>query len=60
MSCKLCSAMVGSESLPRVRELKYLRVSFTGEAKMEREVCRRFGAASAGIRTEFTSPSNCG
>ena len=42
LSCKRvdCSLQVGRESLPQVEELKYLRVLFTSEGKMEREIDR--------------------
>ena len=42
-----CSLQVGTEFLPQVREYKYLRVLFTGEAWMEQEIDRWIGAASA-------------
>ncbi|XP_016305013.1 uncharacterized protein LOC107660256 [Sinocyclocheilus anshuiensis] len=37
----------GGELLPQVEEFKYLGVLFTSEGKMERQVDRRIGAASA-------------
>ena len=42
-----CSLWVGNELLPQVKEFKYLRVLFTSEGKMEREVDRQISAASA-------------
>ena len=42
-----CSLWVGSELLPQVEEFKYLRVLFTSEDKMEHELDRWIGAASA-------------
>ncbi|KAK7913154.1 hypothetical protein WMY93_013365 [Mugilogobius chulae] len=41
---------VGGESLPQVEEFKYLGVLFTSEGRMEREIDRRIGAASAVMR----------
>ncbi|KAI3351207.1 hypothetical protein L3Q82_005760 [Scortum barcoo] len=38
---------VGGEVLPQVEEFKYLGVLFTSEGKIEREIDRRIGAASA-------------
>ncbi|KAI3367665.1 hypothetical protein L3Q82_026507 [Scortum barcoo] len=42
-----CPLQVGGEVLPQVEEFKYLRVLFTSEGKIEREIDRRIGAASA-------------
>ncbi|KAI3360397.1 hypothetical protein L3Q82_002311 [Scortum barcoo] len=42
-----CPLRVGGEFLPQVEEFKYLGVLFTSEGKMEREIDRRIGAASA-------------
>ncbi|KAI3375230.1 hypothetical protein L3Q82_021733, partial [Scortum barcoo] len=42
---------VGGEVLPQVEEFKYLGVLFTSEGKMEREIDRRIGAASAVMRS---------
>ena len=42
---------VGDEILPQVEEFKYLWVLFTSEGRMEREIDRRIGAASAVMRT---------
>ncbi|KAK0135127.1 hypothetical protein N1851_029060 [Merluccius polli] len=42
-----CSLRVGSELLPQVKEFQYLGVLFTSEGKMEHEMDRRIGAASA-------------
>ncbi|KAI3354103.1 hypothetical protein L3Q82_018655 [Scortum barcoo] len=42
-----CPLQVGGEVLPQVEEFKYLGVLFTSEGKMEREIDRRIGAASA-------------
>ncbi|TWW78198.1 hypothetical protein D4764_11G0003190 [Takifugu flavidus] len=39
------------EILPQVEEFKYLGVLFTSEGRMEREINRRIGAASAVMRT---------
>ncbi|KAK0132400.1 Craniofacial development protein 2 [Merluccius polli] len=39
------------EILPQVEEFKYLGVFFTSEGRMEREIDRRIGAASAVMRT---------
>ncbi|KAK0138540.1 putative uncharacterized transposon-derived protein F52C9.6 [Merluccius polli] len=48
-----CTLRVGDEILPQVEELgvKYLGVLFTSEGRMEREINRRIGAASAVMRT---------
>lgn len=43
----LCLWVVG-ETLPRMEELKFLRALFTSEAKVESEIYRRVGVASAG------------
>ncbi|KAI3375956.1 hypothetical protein L3Q82_016374 [Scortum barcoo] len=51
-----CPLRVGGEVLPQVEEFKYLGVLFTSEGKMEREIDRRIGAASAvmrGVRFPF-------
>ncbi|KAI3357835.1 hypothetical protein L3Q82_016224 [Scortum barcoo] len=45
-----CPLRVGGEVLPQVEEFKYLGVLFTSEGKMEREIDRRIGAASAVMR----------
>lgn len=45
-----CSLRVGNESLPQVKEFKYLGVLFTSEGRREREIDRRIGAASAVMR----------
>ncbi|KAK0148964.1 Craniofacial development protein 2 [Merluccius polli] len=42
---------VGDEILPQVEEFKYLGVLFTSGGRMEREIDRRIGAASAVMRT---------
>ncbi|KAI3368473.1 hypothetical protein L3Q82_025489 [Scortum barcoo] len=42
-----CPLRVSGEVLPQVEEFKYLGVLFTSEGKMEREIDRRIGAASA-------------
>ncbi|XP_061647372.1 uncharacterized protein LOC133486367 [Phyllopteryx taeniolatus] len=46
-----CPLQVGDEILPQVKEFKYLGVLFTSEGRMEREIDRRIGAASAVMRT---------
>ena len=45
-----CPLRVGNEILPRVEEFQYLGVLFTSEGRMEREIDRRIGAASAVMR----------
>ncbi|KAI3353681.1 hypothetical protein L3Q82_004834 [Scortum barcoo] len=45
-----CPLRVCGEVLPQVEEFKYLGVLFTSEGKMEREIDRRIGAASAVMR----------
>ncbi|TWW64971.1 hypothetical protein D4764_22G0006180 [Takifugu flavidus] len=42
-----CLLRVGEEVLPQVEEFKYLEILFTSEGRMEREIDRRIGAASA-------------
>jgi hypothetical protein len=44
---------VGGESLSQVEEFKYLGVMFTSEGRMEREIDRRIGAASAVMRSLY-------
>ena len=46
-----CTLRVGEEVLPQAEELKYLGISFTSEGRVEREIDRRIGAASAVMRT---------
>ncbi|TWW78139.1 R2 Retrovirus-related Pol polyprotein from type I retrotransposable element [Takifugu flavidus] len=46
-----CLLRVKEEVLPQVEEFKYLGVLFTSEGRMEREIDRRIGAASAVMRT---------
>ena len=46
-----CTLRVGDEILPHVEEFKYLWVLFMSEGRMEREIDRRIGAASAVMRT---------
>ncbi|KAI3360475.1 hypothetical protein L3Q82_002268 [Scortum barcoo] len=53
-----CPLQVGGEVLPQVEEFKYLGVLFTSEGKIEREIDRRIGAASAEVmRSRCTGPS---
>ncbi|KAI3353571.1 hypothetical protein L3Q82_020093, partial [Scortum barcoo] len=49
----VCPLLVGGEVLPQVEEFKYLGVLFTSEGKMEREIDRRIGAASAVMRSVY-------
>ncbi|TWW64917.1 hypothetical protein D4764_22G0005640 [Takifugu flavidus] len=42
-----CLLRVGEEVLPQAEEIKYLGFLFTSEGRMEREIDRRIGAASA-------------
>ncbi|KAI3375645.1 hypothetical protein L3Q82_003952 [Scortum barcoo] len=49
----VCPLQVGGEVLPQVEEFKYLGVLFTSEGKMEREIDRRIGAASAVMRSVY-------
>ncbi|KAJ0009622.1 hypothetical protein NQD34_001324 [Periophthalmus magnuspinnatus] len=51
----VCLLRVGGESLPQVEEFKYLGVLFTSEGRMEREIDRRIGAASAVMRSLYRS-----
>uniref|UniRef100_A0A8C6W0Z1 Reverse transcriptase domain-containing protein n=1 Tax=Nothobranchius furzeri TaxID=105023 RepID=A0A8C6W0Z1_NOTFU len=46
---------VRDEVLPQVEEFKYLGVLFTSEGKLEREINRRIGAASAVMRALYRS-----
>ncbi|TWW59137.1 hypothetical protein D4764_06G0006670 [Takifugu flavidus] len=46
-----CLLRVKEEILPQVEEFKYLGVLFTSEGRMEQEVDRRIGAASAVMQT---------
>ncbi|KAI3355289.1 hypothetical protein L3Q82_018144 [Scortum barcoo] len=48
-----CPFQVGGEVLPQVEEFKYLGVLFTSEGKIEREIDRRIGAASAVMRSVY-------
>jgi len=50
-----CSLRVGSELLPQAKEFKYLWVLFTSEGKMEEEMDRRIGTASAVMRALYRS-----
>ncbi|XDV14816.1 hypothetical protein PO909_014999 [Leuciscus waleckii] len=50
-----CPLQVGGEFLPQVEEFKYLGVLFTSEGRMEREIDRRIGAASAIMRSMYRS-----
>ena len=45
-----CPLQVGGEVLPQVEEFKYLGILVTSEGRMEREIDRRIGAASAVMR----------
>ena len=44
---------VGNESLPQVKEFKYLGVLFSSEGTMEREMGRRVGAAGAVLQSLY-------
>ena len=50
-----CPLQVGGEFLPQVEEFKYLGVLFTSEGRMEREIDRWIGAASAVMRSLYRS-----
>nr|XP_054599772.1 uncharacterized protein LOC129164266 [Nothobranchius furzeri] len=50
-----CLLRVGDEVLPQVEEFKYLRVLFTSEGKLECEIDRWIGAASAVMRVLYRS-----
>ncbi|XDV39599.1 hypothetical protein PO909_008816 [Leuciscus waleckii] len=50
-----CLLQVGGEFLPQVEEFKYLGVLFTSEGRMEREIDRQIGAASAVMRSLYRS-----
>ena len=47
LSWKRCPLGVGNEILPQVEEFKYLRILFTSEGRMVREIDRRIDEASA-------------
>ncbi|CAM4603447.1 unnamed protein product [Leuciscus chuanchicus] len=51
----VCPLQVGGEFLPQVEEFKYLGVLFTSEGRIEREIDRRIGAASAVMRSLYRS-----
>ncbi|KAI3356547.1 hypothetical protein L3Q82_017227 [Scortum barcoo] len=51
-----CPLQVGGEVLPQVEEFKYLGVLFTSEGKIEREIDRRIGAASASYAVGVPGP----
>ncbi|XDV31537.1 hypothetical protein PO909_002528 [Leuciscus waleckii] len=51
----VCPLQVGGEFLPQVEEFKYLGVLFTSEGRMEREIDRRIGAASAVMQSLYRS-----
>ena len=48
-----CAVQVGNETLPQVKEFKYLGVLFTSErkGKTEKEISRRIGAAGAVLQS---------
>lgn len=48
-----CSTPVGSQSLDKVKDFQYHGVLFMSEVKMERQVDRRTGAASAAMQTFY-------
>ncbi|KAI3351691.1 hypothetical protein L3Q82_020526, partial [Scortum barcoo] len=48
-----CPLRVGGEVLPQVEEFKYLWVLFMSEGKMQREIDRQIGAASAVMRSVY-------
>ncbi|KAK3557561.1 hypothetical protein QTP70_030492 [Hemibagrus guttatus] len=50
-----CTLQVGGEVLPQVEEFKHLRVLFTSEGRMDREIDRRIGAAAAVMRSMYRS-----
>ncbi|KAK3509855.1 hypothetical protein QTP70_015865, partial [Hemibagrus guttatus] len=50
-----CTLQVGWKLLPQVEEFKYLRVLFTSEGRMDREIDRRIGAAAAVMRSMYRS-----
>ncbi|TWW73381.1 hypothetical protein D4764_15G0007750 [Takifugu flavidus] len=54
-----CLLRVKEEILPQVEEFKYLGVLFTSEGRMEQEIDRQIGAASAVMRdSQFTGRSS--
>ncbi|KAK3548037.1 hypothetical protein QTP70_003054 [Hemibagrus guttatus] len=50
-----CTLQVGGELLPQVEEFKYLRVLFTSEGRMDREIDRWIGAVAAVMRSMYRS-----
>ncbi|KAK3529276.1 hypothetical protein QTP70_024824 [Hemibagrus guttatus] len=51
----VCTLQVGGEALPQVEEFKYLKVLFTSEGRMDREIDRQIGAAAAVMRSMYRS-----
>ncbi|KAK3542716.1 hypothetical protein QTP70_000099 [Hemibagrus guttatus] len=50
-----CTLQIGGELLPQVEEFKYLGVLFTSEGRMDREIDRWSGAATAVMRSMYWS-----
>lgn len=48
-----CYLQVWEELLPQAMEFKYLRILFTSDLKMEREMDRRYGVASVVMETLY-------
>ncbi len=48
-----CPLRVGNESLPQVKEFRYLRILFTSEGTMDRETSRRIWTAGAVLRSRY-------
>ncbi len=50
-----CPLQVGNESLPQVKELKYLGVLFMSEGTMEREIGQRIGAVGVVLHSLYST-----
>ncbi|KAK3513082.1 hypothetical protein QTP70_000981 [Hemibagrus guttatus] len=50
-----CTLQVGGDLLPQVEEFKYLGVLFTSKGRMDCEIDRRIGAATAVMRSMYWS-----
>ena len=46
-----CAVQVGNETLPQVKEFKYLGVLFTSEGRTKQEISRRIGAAGVVLQS---------
>ena len=51
----VCAVQVGNETLPQVKEFKYLGVLFTSEGRTEQEISRRIRAAGAVLQSLYST-----